>query len=363
MTKLTRRLMLIGGGAVVAGVGLDAARQMRKGPYEAALARMGQPLPATPELADLVRYATLAANGHNTQPWTFSAAAGGVALRPDFSRRTPVVDPDDHHLFASLGCAAENLSIAARARGLAGVVEADAPEDGLQVDLTPGAAEPQPLLAAIPERQSARGLYDGSTLSPEEADPLVQAAAAHGVEALYIDAPERVAQVLALVIEGNTRQVNAPAFVEELKTWLRYNPVQAARAGDGLFSGSSGNPALPGWLGPRLFDLVFTAEAENAKYAEQVRSSAGLVVLVAPENTPRGWVAAGRACQRLMLQATLDGLKCAFLNQAVEVPEMRAELRSLLGLGDQRPNLVLRVGRGPAMPKSLRRPVAEVLQG
>ncbi len=65
----------------------------------------------------------------------------------------------------------------------------------------------------------------------------------------------------------------------------------------------------------------------------------------------------------MMLQATLDGLKCAFLNQAVEVPPMRAELRRLLGLGERRPNLVLRVGRGPALPKSLRRPVAEVLQG
>ena len=363
MTKLTRRLMLIGGAAAVAGLGVDAARQMRKGPYEAALARMDRPLPVAPELADLVRYATLAANGHNTQPWQFAAEEGGIALRPDFSRRTPVVDPDDHHLFASLGCAAENLSIAARARGLGGMVEAAEPEAGLHVDLAPGAEEPQPLLAAIPERQSTRGLYDGSALSPEEAERLVQAAAAHGVEALYLDAPEQVEQVLALVIEGNTRQVNDPAFVEELKAWLRYNPVQAARSGDGLFTGASGNPSLPGWLGPRLFDLVFTAEAENAKYAEQVRSSAGLMVLVAPEDDPRGWVAAGRACQRLMLQATLDGLKCAFLNQAVEVPAMRAELRRLLGLGERRPNLVLRVGRGPVMPRTLRRPVAEVLQG
>lgn len=363
MTKLTRRLMLIGGGLTVAGLGADAALQLRKGPYDAALARMGRPLPVAPGMADLVRYATLAANGHNTQPWLFSAGEGGVTVRPDFSRRTPVVDPDDHHLFASLGCAAENLSIAARARGMGGEVEASAPDAGLHVDLTPGTEEPQPLLTAIPERQSTRGLYDGSKLGTEEAGRLVRAAAAHGVEALYLDAPERIEEVLALVIEGNTRQVNDPAFVTELKAWLRFNPVQAAQRGDGLFAGSSGNPSLPGWLGPRLFDLVFTADAENGKCAEQLRSSAGLVVLVAPEDNPRGWVAAGRACQRVMLQATLDGLKCAFLNQAVEVPPMRAELRRLLGLGERRPNLVLRVGRGPALPKSLRRPVAEVLQG
>lgn len=361
MTKLTRRAALIGAGLAVAGLGVDAARQMRRGGYQAALARMGAPLPPRPGVADLLRYATLAANGHNTQPWRFAAKDGGVVVRPDFARRTPVVDPDDHHLFASLGCAVENMAIAARARGMGGSVEAGKPEAGLRVDLTPGVADVAPLLAAIPARQSTRGLYDGSRLAVEQVDRLVQAAAAHGVEALFIDEPARMEQVLALVIEGNTRQVQDPAFVAELKAWIRFNPVQAARTGDGLFSGSSGNPSLPGWLGPRLFDLALTAEAENAKYIEQIRSSAGLVVLVAPEDTPRGWVAAGRACQRLMLQATLDGLKCAFVNQAVEVPKMRAELRRLLGLGDRRPNLVLRVGRGPALPKSLRRPVAEVL--
>ena len=361
MTRAARRTVMIGGGLALAGLGADAARQMSRKGYDAALARMGAPLPEAPVLADLVRYATLAANGHNTQPWRFAATAGGVSLRPDFGRRTPAVDPDDHHLFASLGCAAENLSIAARARGRGGDI-VDASAEGLQVDLSPGAAEAQPLLRAIPERQSTRGIYDGSALTPEEAGRLVQAAALHGVEALFIDAPERVEQVLALVLEGNARQIADPAFVAELKGWIRFSPAQAARTGDGLFSGSAGSPSLPSWLGPRLFGLVFNAEAENAKYAAQVRSSAGLIVLVAPRDDPRGWVAAGRACQRLMLQATLDGLKCAFVNQAVEVPEMRTELRGLLGLGERRPNLVLRVGRGPALPKSLRRPVAGVLE-
>lgn len=361
MAGLSRRSVLIGGGIAVAGLGGQAAWQLRRGPYDAALARMTAPLPKRAITADLVRFATLAANGHNTQPWRFAAEDAGLMIRPDMARRTPVVDPDDHHLFASLGCAAENLSIAARARGFSGRVDAQSPRTGLRVDLTPGVAEVDPLLAAIPERQSTRGEYDGGTLSAGEVAPLVQAAALHGVDALWIDDKARVAQVLALVLEGNSRQIADPAFVRELKDWLRFNPAQAAATGDGLFSGSSGNPSLPGWLGPMLFGAVFNAEAENAKYVRQVDSSAGLMVLVAPENNRRGWVAAGRACQRMMLQATLDGLKCAFLNQAVEVPDMRAELRALLGLGDRRPNLVLRVGRGPAMPKSLRRPVAEVL--
>jgi len=68
-----------------------------------------------PETHDLVRYATLAANSHNTQPWRFRARLHGIDIEADRTRRLAVVDPDDHHLFASLGCAAENLLIAAGA--------------------------------------------------------------------------------------------------------------------------------------------------------------------------------------------------------------------------------------------------------
>ena len=47
---------------------------------------------------ELVRQATLAASSHNTQPWKFRVAEQSITILPDFTRRTPVVDPDDHHL-------------------------------------------------------------------------------------------------------------------------------------------------------------------------------------------------------------------------------------------------------------------------
>jgi len=49
-------------------------------------------------LKEIVRYATLAPSGHNTQCWQFRLGNRSVAILPDLSRRTPVVDPDDHHL-------------------------------------------------------------------------------------------------------------------------------------------------------------------------------------------------------------------------------------------------------------------------
>lgn len=91
--------------------------------FAADIAPLRAALPATPASRDLIRFATLAANSHNTQAWKFRAGDSRIDIPPDPARRTPAVDPDDHHLFASLGCAAENLSIAAAARRLPGKLE------------------------------------------------------------------------------------------------------------------------------------------------------------------------------------------------------------------------------------------------
>jgi hypothetical protein len=44
----------------------------------------------------------------------------------------------------------------------------------------------------------------------------------------------------------------------------------------------------------------------------------------------------------------------------VEVVALRPEFARAIGIGDRRPDLVVRIGHGPQMPRSLRRPIEEV---
>lgn len=310
---------------------------------------------------ELVRYATLAPSSHNTQCWKFTLEPDAITLRPDFARRCPVVDPDDHHLYVSLGCAAENLIQAARAFGLAGEAQYDASRDALRIALAPTQAQASPLFDAIPARQSTRGLYDGQPLAADELKLLEQAASSPQVRLLLLTARPAVETVLDFVVQGNSAQMADPAFVAELKHWLRFNETEAMQQGDGLFSRSSGNPSVPGWLARPLFDFVFRAEAENDKYAKQLRSSAGVAVFVAAQADKAHWIATGRAFERFALQATALGVRSAHLNMPVEVAALRPGFASALGLGGQRPDLVVRFGRGPALPPSLRRPLQQVL--
>ncbi len=330
--------------------------------YNATVAATRAVLSERPEMRDFIRYATLAPNGHNTQPWWFRVSERRIEIRPDFSRRTPIVDPDDHHIFVSLGCAAENLALAVGARGRPGELSFERENDGASVlTFGGGPSAPPALFDAIINRQSTRADYDGKSVGAGDLEALARAAVVPGVDLVLITDRPQIDRVRDLVVAGNSAQTADPAFVQELKSWLRFNPSEAERTGDGLFSATTGNPTLPTWLGSRLFDWVFKAGSENEKYARQIRSSAGIAVFVGQKNDREHWVLAGRACQRFALQATALGLKHAYINQPVEVANLRPELVSLVGMPGRRPNLVLRFGYGPSLPYSARRPVDAVL--
>ena len=312
---------------------------------------------------ELVRYATLAPSSHNTQCWKFVLDANGrsISILPDLARRCPAVDPDDHHLFVSLGCAAENLIQAGLAHGLKGEVQFDTRGNAVRVMLETTRAQTTPLFTAIPGRQCTRGDYDGKPLSSEELALLERAGSSNTVRLLLLTERQAVEQTLEYVIQSNTAQLADVAFVKELKDWIRFNGTDAVLMRDGLYSASSGNPNIPSWIGDVAFRWLLTAKGENEKYARQVRSSAGIAAFVGQAADKAHWVEVGRCYERFALQATALGIRNAFLNQPVEVASIRPQFAAAVGLAGQRPDLVVRFGRGPTLPRSLRRPVQAVL--
>ena len=201
----------------------------------------------------------------------------------------------------------------------------------------------------------------GRTLSNEELGLLERAGTSVKTRLLLLTERAVMESVLAYVVQANSQQMSDPAFVAELKAWIRFSAADAVRTGDGLYAAASGNPSLPSWLGKLLFGMVFTPKSENDKYAKQVRSSAGIAVFVGNAADKAHWVDVGRCYQRFALQAAALGVRNAFLNQPVEVAPLRPQFADFLGLGSRRPDLVVRFGRGPKLPSSLRRPVQSVL--
>jgi hypothetical protein len=200
-------------------------------------------------------------------------------------------------------------------------------------------------------------------LTKPELRLLEQAGTGQGVRVIMLTEAVALEQVLSYVVAGNTAQMNDAAFLAELKRWIRFGSNEALHTGDGLFTGASGIPVLPHWLGSPLMDLAFTPKSENDRYAKQIRHSSGVAIFVSDTNDRAHWVETGRCYERFALQATSMGIRNAFLNQPVEVEAIRPQFASWLGVGKLRPDLVVRFGRGPLMPWSMRRPVGDVMVG
>ena len=357
------RRTLIASSIAVAGLGgTGYALWPRLDGYHEALDRQRRLMSSEPSLSEFVRMSTLAANGHNTQPWKFRLEENRISILPDFSRRTQVVDPDDHHLFVSLGCATENLSVAAAAHGRQAEIKIEKEADAqIEIALSTGPSSDELLYKAISRRQSTRSSFDGQSISKTDLALLETAAQQEGVSVRFFADASDLESILEFVVEGNSAQMDDPAFINELRDWIRFDPEKALATGDGLFSACSGNPVMPEWIGGPMFQVFFTKDAENDKYREHIRSSAGIAVFTGDHSDPEHWIKVGRSFERFALQAAVLGIRNAHINQPIEVPAIRSEFARWLGMPDKRPDLVIRFGRAPALPMSIRRPVEDVI--
>jgi hypothetical protein len=349
------KLGLVAGGAVLLS-GCQKAVNMNFSATE-----LRSPDLTNSKMVELVRYATLAANGHNTQPWKFKIIDKTIEIHADTSRHLAVVDPQDREQWISLGCALENLVIAAGATGFASEIAYPGDKQNfITVNLLPDIAAISPLFDAIQVRQSTRSEYRQVQLSSDLIDQLHSASTEQGVMFKFIEDIIETERVIEYLNAGNLTQYSDKAYVEELIAWLRFNEREALSSRDGLYSKCSGNPTVPRFLG-EMFVSSTKPQKQAEADAKKLRSSSGSIIIATQNDTPEAWVRCGQAYERLSLQLASLDLKSALLNQPIEIPELRAEFQTAMGLGENHPQLLLRYGIADAMPYSLRRPVDEVL--
>ena len=195
----------------------------------------------------------------------------------------------------------------------------------------------------------------------DELKQLQQVADMDGVSVLWVTDPVQLKVVTDFVLQANDAQMDDAAFMRELKRWIRFNPSEALNTRDGLFGACVGSPSVPGWLARLMFKLLMRKKPERVKIARQIRSSAGVAVFFGEREDRAHWVQVGRSFQRFALQATALDIRHAHINQPIEVPSLRASFAHALGLGDVRPDLVIRFGYAEPMPMSIRRPVKDVM--
>ncbi|HET8846513.1 MAG TPA: nitroreductase family protein, partial [Ktedonobacteraceae bacterium] len=295
-----------------------------------------------------LQYALLAPSEYNTQPWLFHIRGDSVEVYLDWSRRLPIVDPEDRELLISAGAACLNLQMAIRHFGYQVQTEYlldDLANSALLARLSRGlkqapTMEEDHLFLAIPQRRSNRTPFSERGVPEAIVKRLELQAGREGAWLMALDDPSLRLEIAQLIREGDQLQWADKAFRAELAQWLHPRfPTNS----DGLPGEVEPRGSSQKTTNPLVVRTVNRWADEFVRDQQLVGGAPLLVILGTFADTRADWFAAGMAAERVLLEACAGGLQTSFVNQPNQNPALRKKLCQLLGRKDS-PQLVLRFG-------------------
>jgi len=360
---LSRRSIILGaGGAGLVLVGGGAAWRVMRSPTTAIAPWTIDPRRPADIRLDAFRYAILAPNPHNRQPWLIELIGSDRALlRFDLDKRLPETDPFDRQLTIGFGTFIEVARIAAAERGYAiDVTSFPAGEPQPRLDANPVAQlvfrkdaslRRDPLFTAITHRHTNRALYDPAPPTPAQ----VQAVARENV-VMSAD-PALLAQIRPLAVRAMTIETTTHRTFMESVNLMRIGATEINANPDGL---AFGGPLVESLQAVGMLNQKLIADPSTDAFKlglKQVQDSCGsipaILWITTPGNSRAEQLDSGRRYVRAQLRATTLGLAMHPLSQALqEYPEMAADftrVHHLLGAkGTERVQMLARIGTAPA---------------
>lgn len=302
----------------------------------------------TDEFKFLAECAIKAPSGHNSQQWKFENTEKGITIHPDFKRSLPVVDANNHGLYISLGCALENLLLAAKHKGFK--FKVNYPEksgSSILIDISKDEtanSSPDILFDAISKRQVTKSKYNDKSLSDAVLKQLGSSSNFEGISLRILDCKKNFEKIIPLILEANNLQFNNRDFLNELVYWIRFSKNEAEKKKDGIWSATMGMPGLGRFFGSLVMKYFVTSKSENKRLIALLEHTQGLVIFISDTNNAEAWVKTGQAFQRFGLISTHLGVSHAHLNMPCEEIVVRQKLAKELGIENKHPLLLIRYG-------------------
>lgn len=299
------------------------------------------------KLKFLVQYAILAPSVRSTQPWKFCVSGDSVNLHADVQRALPKTDPEHRELIISCGAALHHFCTAARHFGYEAHVETYPSSDGdLLATMRLGGAVPANeldtiMFYAIHKRISVPAQFRVQRRIPQQlVDDLLNLANAGETWMQFVEGKSSRDTVAGLVAEGDVIQNKDEELRREIIAWTSSASLRSRQLGDGLAGGVNHVAAYFESFLMRSFDRGDAIAKHDHRLAEEAPL---IAILGTYDNSPLSWLSAGQTLAAVLLRALAVGVHASFLNQPIEVPDLRKKLTGELGLPGH-PQLIFRMG-------------------
>ena len=304
----------------------------------------------------LIQYAMLAPSAYNTQPWIFSVGDDAIQVFIDTTRWLQQLDEDQGDLHLSVGCALENLLVAADHFGyrcqidyfpspthpmLAAIVRLAAGDEGFS-------PRTDPLFEAIQRRSTDHHRFSGEQVPPPMIYRLTKCCPAKGIMLSTTTDRELLREVDALILQADAINFANPAYREVMAYCIK----------QGVFDTD--------WVMTKLTQFATSHlrhKSSRIKGEFEILKGAPVLGILASEKEDRQTqLEVGQVFERIFLTAVSLGLRVEPITQVLQVPEVRSALAALPLLQGRIPQILFRLGMEEAeLAHTPRRSLEEVL--
>lgn len=314
----------------------------------------------------LVRFGILAPSSHNTQPWKFEIESGGIILAPNLERSLPHSDTNNRQLYISLGCALENILVAADYYGLKNSIEYvlhdETPRIKIVLEESILIRKEQTrkhLVFAIPRRCVNRGKY-ANEFPDENLRVLTRGFGNSNIKIHTIREETPRMKIGDITVRAGITAMDDQNFRRELSCYVKNNMTKSFV---GMPAFGMGIPTPVSFLAPFLVRrLNMNKKAQKKDRDLLIKFTPVFCIITTRNDDAQGWIEAGRTYEQIALRATAAQTATAPMAAAIQIGDFYKELQGILS-DEYRPQVFFRLGYGTKTVRhSPRLSVEEVIE-
>lgn len=338
--KLTRRDFLkLGGTTLIVVAGGSVIRAVDQGMFSVGQGIAYEPWKnwrnAASPIERIVAAGILASNPHNSQPWMFRITDSTIDLFAVAERQIGAIDPFRREMYIGLGCAVENMRLAAEAEGFnADIRLMPDPTTELHaasISFAESSPATSALYEAIPHRHTNRAAYD-TTRSVEESifSGINDLVTESTVSLVWMRGSSSHKKFGEIAIAAAEALIADDQQSMDSHKWWRQDWDELQSHADGITLDAQGMPSFILNMAKLLPDM--SRASNDQSFAKNLRdtcipTATAFGILTVPNSMDfTNRLQCGQVWQRIHLWATTQGIAMQPLNQMTERADREVQL-------------------------------------